>query len=51
MLGELDSSTYTDLALSLKVIKEFKDTSNLNIFGWIEQFRYESFEKKIQAFT
>ena len=51
MLDEHDPATYTDLASSLEEVKEFKDTSSLNTVGWIEQFRYEPFEKEIQVFT
>ena len=51
MLDEQDPPTCSDLASTLEEIKEFKESTNPSTVGWIEQFRYEPYEKEIQTFT
>lgn len=51
MLDEQDPPTCRDVSSALENIKEFKEESNVNNVGWIEQFRYQPFEKEIQTYT
>lgn len=51
MLDEQDPPTCNDVSSALENIKEFKEDTTINAIGWIEQFRYEPFEKEIQTYT
>jgi hypothetical protein len=51
MLDEQEPPTWNDVCSALEEVKEFKQESNLNTIGWIEQFRHQPFENEIQTLT